>query len=478
MAVMRAGAGADARRRVSSSPVDAGAAWSVLVVDDDAGVRQSLRLCLEADGARVLGVGSGNAALEALDRGRFDVILLDLWLGADSGIDLIPDILRRHGDGAIIVITAFATFDSAVDAMKRGATDYLPKPFTPDQVRQAVRRALESVRLKRQLAEAQARLEHAGADDDYFQAESQAWWTVMKQAPRIAATNVPVLLRGESGTGKNVMARWLWLHSPRSGGPFISVNCPALSTELMNSTLFGHKKGAFTGAVSDSPGKVQEAEGGTLFLDEVGDLSLDAQARLLRFVNDQTYERVGESHERRADVRLIAATNRPLEDEVRTGRFREDLLFRLNVVSLVMPPLRDRKEDLTALARHYLGRASARQHRSGLTLSEGAERAVRAYAWPGNLRELRNAIERAVILAPGSIIEPEDLGVPAAADAPAHGGTSGADVALGADVSLEALEREHIARVIARAPTLEAAARILGIDSTTLQRKRKRYGLA
>jgi NtrC-family two-component system response regulator AlgB len=461
--------------------VEADPSWSVLVVDDDAGVRQSLRLCLEADGARVLGVGSGNAALEALDRGRFDVVMLDLWLGPDSGLDVIPDILRRQPDVAVVVITAFATFDTAVDAMKRGASDYLPKPFTPQQVRHAARRALESVRLKRQLAEAQARLEQAGADDDFFETESQSFWALMKQAARVAATSVPVLLRGESGTGKNVMARWLWSHSPRGGGPFVSVNCPALSMELMNSTLFGHKKGAFTGATADSPGKVQEAEGGTLFLDEVGDLSLDAQAKLLRFVNDQSYERVGEGKERHADVRLLAATNRPLEEEVRVGRFREDLLFRLNVVSLVLPPLRDRREDIPALARHYLSRACGRQHRPELALSEAADRAVRAHGWPGNLRELRNAIERAVILSPGPRIEAEDLGVPPAPEPPAAlaaGMPTGADVALGADVTLEALEREQIARVIARAPTLDAAARILGIDKTTLQRKRKRYGLA
>lgn len=462
----------------SSRAMDSHAAWSALVVDDDAGVRQSLRLCLEADGARVLGVGSGDAALEALDRGRFDILLLDLWLGPDSGLEIIPGVLRRQPDAVIIVVTAFATYDTAVDAMKRGATDYLPKPFTPEQVRQAARRALESVRLKRQLAEAQARLEQASADDDVFETESPTWGAIMKQALRVAASQVPVLLRGESGTGKNVMARWIWLHSRRAGAPFVSVNCPALSADLMNSTLFGHKRGAYTGATADSPGKVQEAERGTLFLDEVGDLCPDAQARLLRFVNDRSYERIGESQERSADVRIIAATNRPLEDEVRTGRFREDLLFRLNVVSLVMPPLRERMEDLPALVRHYLARAGARQHRSGLGLSDAAERAVRAHGWPGNLRELRNAVERAVILSPGPLIEPEDLGIPPAADALTPSMASGNEVALGADVSLEALEREHIARVIARAPTLETAARILGIDSRTMQRKRKRYGLA
>lgn len=460
----------------------ASASFSALVVDDDAGVRQSLRLCLEADGARVLGVGSAKGALEALERGRFDVVLLDLWLGSESGIDSIPDMLRRQPAAAIIVITAFATFESAVDAMKRGAKDYLPKPFTPDQVRHAVRRALDAKRLERQLRDAEERLKEAGVDDDFFETESPAFWSVMKQAARVAAADVPVLLRGESGTGKNVMARWLWQHGPRASGPFVSVNCPTLSRELMSSALFGHKRGSFTGATTDAPGKVQEAEGGVLFLDEVGDLTPEAQASLLRFLNDRSYERVGEARERHADVRLVAATNRALEDEVKAGRFREDLLFRLNVVSLVLTPLRDRREDLAALAAHYLAHAKQRQHRAELALSDAGARALRSYAWPGNLRELKNAVERAVILCPGTSIEPEDLGIPAAAEgaglvagAPA---APSAEVVVGADVSLEALEREHIARVIARAPTLEAAAKLLGIDSTTLQRKRKRYGLA
>jgi len=464
---------------VSSLAVEASdtTSFSALVVDDDAGVRQSLRLCLEADGGRVLGVGAPKAALEALERGNFDVILLDLWLGNESGVDAIPDMLRRQPSASIIVITAFATFESAVDAMKRGAKDYLPKPFTPEQVRHAVRRALEARMLERQLRDAEARLTEVGADDDFFETQSPAFASVMRQAARVAAADVPVLLRGESGTGKNVMARWLWQQGPRAAGPLVSVNCPTLSRELMNSALFGHKRGAFTGATSDSPGKVQEAEGGVLFLDEVGDLTSEAQASLLRFLNDRSYERVGDSKERHADVRLVAATNRVLEEEVKAGRFREDLLFRLNVVSLTMTPLRDRREDVCALAAHYLALAKLRQHRPDLTLSEPAERALRSYAWPGNLRELRNAVERAVILSPGPSIEPEDLGVPVLDVAPAPGAIA-ANVTVGADVSLEALEREHIARVIARSPTLEAAAKLLGIDSTTLQRKRKRYGLA
>jgi NtrC-family two-component system response regulator AlgB len=416
--------------------------WSALVVDDDAGIRQSLRLCLEADSARVLGVGSAPAALEALDRARFDVVLLDLWLGTESGLDAIAELLQRQPDVAIIVVTAFASFESAVEAMKRGATDYLPKPFTPDQVRSATRRALEGVRLRQRLADAEHRLQQAGADDDRFETDSPVFRGLLRQAARAAASDEPILLRGESGTGKTVLSRWLWQHGPRRDGPFVSVS-----------------------ATADLASKVQQASGGTLFVDEVCDLPLDAQARLLRFLN---------ARERHADVRIIAATNRIVEDEVRDGRLREDLLFRLSVVTLVLPPLRDRMEDVLALARHYLARAATRQHRPAFELSDSALRAMVAHTWPGNLRELRNAVERAVIVSPGPRIEVDDLGIPAVAAPPAG---QAAEVALGADVSLDRIEREHIARLIARAPTLEAAARTLGIDASTLQRKRKRYGL-
>lgn len=450
--------------------------WSALVVDDDPGVRQSLRLCLEADGARVLGVGSATAALETLERGSFDLVLVDVWLGQDSGLDAIADIRRRQPRASIIIITALATFESAVEAIKRGAVDYLPKPFTPDQVRHAARRALDGARTKQRLAEATVRLQELGNDDDFFETASPLFQTVMNQARRVSCSDVPVLVRGESGTGKNVLARWLWQHSSRARGPFVSVSCPSLSPELMNSTLFGHKRGAFTGAVADTDGKVQEAKGGLLFLDEVGDLSSDAQARLLRFLNDRSYERVGEVKERHADVRIVAATNRSLEDDLKTGRFREDLFYRLNVVTLTLPALSHRREDLLALARHYLNGACVRQHRPDVSFSPAAERAILSYRWPGNLRELRNAVERALILCPGAQIAPEDLGIPTVEDSP-HPRISARNAALGAEVTLEAIEREHIARIIGRAPTLEAAARTLGIDSTTLQRKRKRYGL-
>jgi NtrC-family two-component system response regulator AlgB len=445
--------------------------FSALVVDDDAGVRQSLRLCLEAAGARVLGVGTKSGALEASERGHFDVVMLDLWLGSDSGLDMIPEILRQQPHAGLIVITAFATFDTAVEAMRRGAFDYLPKPFSPEHVRQAARRVLDAARLRRELSELRERAAESDAEL-FFDAQSPSFRALLTTAERAAAADCVVLLRGESGTGKNMLARWLRDHSARADKPFVSVSCPSLSTELMSSALFGHRKGSFTGAVSDTLGKVQEAEGGTLFLDEVGDLSAEAQARLLRFLNDRSYERLGETTERRADVRLIAATNRPLEAEVRAGRFREDLWFRLNVVSLTLPALRERREDLLPLAHHYLKLLAARQRREQAYLSRAAEEAILSYSWPGNLRELRNAVERALILCPSDTIEPGDLALPSASTA------DGNTLVLGAEASLEAVEREHIARVLSRSASLEAAARLLMIDATTLQRKRKRYGRA
>ncbi len=458
--------------------------WSALIVDDDPGVRQSVRLCLEADNARVMGVGTSAGALEALERTRFDVVFLDLWLQAESGLAVLPEILRRQSGIGIVVITAFASFETAVEAMRLGAVDYLPKPFTPEQVRHAARRVVSANVLRRQLSELQDRLDETEGEAT-FETRNRAYAAFLQTAARAAASDTAILLRGESGTGKTVLARWIRHHSKRADRPFVTVHCPMLSSELMSSALFGHKKGAFTGAISDVVGKVDVAEGGTLFLDEVADLTPDAQARLLRFLHDRRYERLGDPTERRADVRLIAATNRPLEEEVKAGRFREDLLFRLNVIALTVPPLRERREDVLPLAVHYLRFFERQQARQQLSFSPRGEDSIVDYSWPGNLRELRNAVERAVILSPASILQPQDLGLEARSDeigdetaSNGQGSRRSATPILGEEFSLAEIEREHIARVVAKAPSFEAAAQILAIDPTTLQRRRKRYGLA
>jgi NtrC-family two-component system response regulator AlgB len=450
--------------------------WTALVIDDDPGIRQSLRLCLEVSGARVLGVATAEAALTALDRGQFDVVFLDLWLGSDSGLAALPEIIRRQPGVGVVVVTAYASIESAVEAVRAGAVDYLPKPFSPDQVRLAAERVLRTRRLQREVAELQAQVQ-AAEGEITFETRSERFRAFMQTAARVAEADCVVLLRGESGTGKNILARWLRTHSPRQAQPFVTVHCPLLSGDLMTSTLFGHRKGAFTGATADALGKVEEAEHGTLFLDEVAELSPDAQSRLLRFLNDRTYERLGDTKERQADVRVIAATNRVLEDAIREGRFREDLYFRLNVVTLHVPPLRERLEDVLPLAQHCLGVFRARQGRRMLSFAPSCEAAIQLYPWPGNMRELRNAIERAVILAPGNMVEVADLGLPAEVSA-FPGSGAGTTPRLGGDYTLEEIEREHIARVLAHIASTEASARLLGIDPTTLQRKRKRYGLA
>ncbi len=458
--------------------------WSVLIVDDDPGVRQSMRLCLEVDNSRVMAVATSAGALEAVERGYFNVVFLDLWLQSESGLTVLPEIIRRQPGIGVVVITAFASFETAVEAMRLGAVDYLPKPFTPEQVRHAAQRVAAASVLRRQISELQERLDETEGEAT-FDTRSPVFAAFLQTALRAAASDSVVLLRGESGTGKNVLARWIRERSKRANRAFVTVHCPMLSSELMSSTLFGHKRGAFTGAVSDAIGKVEAAEGGTLFLDEVADLTPDAQARLLRFLHDRRYERLGESVERRADVRLIAASNKSLEDEVKLGRFREDLFFRLNVIALTVPPLRERREDILPLAAHYLRFFERHQGRSHLSFSARCEEGITSYEWPGNLRELRNAVERAVILSPASILELQDLGIepssPDSTDGRALGfvgSSNGNSPVLGANFSVEEIEKEHIARVVALAPSFEAAAQILGIDPTTLQRKRKRYGLA
>jgi NtrC-family two-component system response regulator AlgB len=285
---------------------------------------------------------------------------------------------------------------------------------------------------------------------------------------KVAPAEVPVLLLGENGTGKGVIARWLHARSQRARGPFMVISCPTLSEELLASELFGHAKGAFTGATRDREGRLEAAQGGTVFLDEVSDISPGLQAKLLRFLQEKQFERVGENRTRRADVRVVAATNRNLEEEVKAGRFREDLFFRLNTVQISLPPLRERREDIPMLARRFLDFFARQARRPTPELSASALGALLGYSWPGNIRELRNVLERAMILWPSQIIEPG-----AFPEQISH--HESAPPVLGGNYSLELIEREHILRVLARTSTLEEAAHILGIDASTLWRKRKKY---
>ena len=441
----------------------------VLIIDDEKNIRATLSLCLEQIGCEVTAVPGAEQALIALRQQAYDLTFLDARLGETSGLDLIPKLLADSPSLSVIVITAYATIDSAVEAIRRGASEYLPKPFTPAQIRHVVEQSIKQRDLKRQVTDLEGRLRQAAPESD-LESDSPKIRALLEVARKAAGSDAPVLLRGESGTGKSVLARWIHSLSPRNRQPFVVVNCPILSEELLTSELFGHAKGAFTGAVRDQPGRVEAAEGGTLFLDEIGDISSSLQAKLLRFIEEKEFERLGENKTRRADVRTIAATNRDLADHVQKGLFREDLLYRLNVIDLQLPPLRERSEDILRLARRFLVFFAKSARRQTPELSKAAQDALTAYNWPGNIRELRNTIERAVILWPSQIIEPESLPAHIAAHVRPQETPQ-----LGKDFSLEEIEREHIARVVARSPTLEDAAVVLGIDASTLWRKRKKY---
>jgi NtrC-family two-component system response regulator AlgB len=439
----------------------------VLIVDDERNIRTTLTMCLEGMGCEVTAVATAEAALAAAERTPFELCFLDLRLGAASGMDLLPQLLAARPQLAIIVITAHATFDTAVEAIKRGAIDYLPKPFDPQQIRHVVVQIAERQAIERRVADLEALLagEVPGID---LETTSPRMRATLELATRAATADAPILLRGENGTGKGVLARLVHAHSKRAQRPFVTVNCPTLSEDLLASELFGHAVGAFTGAVRDQAGRVEAAEGGTLFLDEIGEISPGLQAKLLRFLQDKEFERVGENKTRHADVHVIAATNRDLDADVKVGRFREDLLFRLNVIEIVVPALRERPEDVLPLAHRFLAFFARAANRATPELARPAETALQAYAWPGNVRELRNVIERATILFPARRLGLEALPERIAAHASPV-------PRLGGDFTLDQIERDHIERVVARTHTLDDAARILGIDASTLYRKRKKY---
>ena len=440
----------------------------VLVIDDEPNIRDTLALCLEGAGCQVQKARSSLAALEALRLAPCDLAFCDLRLGSESGLDLVPKLLAERPGLDVVVITAYATFDTAVEAIKRGAKDYLPKPFTPAQIRHQLEAARERRAATLRMEDLESRLADAAPEVE-LESSSPKMRGVLETLGRAAAHDVAVLLRGENGTGKGVLARTLHAGGPRRDHPFVVVNCPTLSEELLASELFGHARGAFTGAVRDQEGRVEAAEGGTVFLDEVGEISPGLQAKLLRFLQEKRFERVGENRTRSADVRIVAATNRDLEAAVKEGRFREDLLYRLNVVEVTVPPLRDRPEDILPLARRFIAFFARQARRVSPELSDAAARMLLAWPWPGNVRELRNAIERAVILSPGQRLEPENFPERMA-------GHAAGIPTLGGDYTVDDVEREHILRVLARTSTQEEAARILGLDASTLWRKRKKYG--
>ncbi len=439
----------------------------ILVIDDEPPIRKTTIMTLDALGHECVQAQNSAEALKELSKGSFDAAFLDLRLGDEKGLDLIPKMLTAEPKLNVICFTAYTSIDTAVEAMRHGAVDYIAKPFTPEQLRQSLARIENNRRLENRVVELESMLSGTETLAD-FNTEEPLVQKLFETATKAASSAATLLILGESGTGKSVLARALHKHSPFRDNAFVTVACPSLSRELLESELFGHVRGAFTGAVGETWGKVKAAEGGTLFLDEIGELPLEIQPKLLRLLQEREYERVGDPKPRKANVRVIAATNRKLEDLVREGKFREDLYYRLNVITIEMPPLRQRPLDLASLARQHLKLFARQSVRPIKDFTPSALNALQRYPWPGNLRELRNVIERAVILAPGEKIDLNDL--PDTLRGPQPTGA-----VIGNRVTLDELEREHIMRIIEIAGSMDEAAQILGIDPATLYRKRKRY---
>lgn len=441
---------------------------SILIVDNEVNIRKTLSVCLETEGYRVIAVSNYKDALTEAARRSFELAFVDLRLGTENGLDLIPALLAQTPWLKIIVITAYATIDTAVEAMRRGATDYIPKPFTPGQVKLAVQKVLDMRILEQRVAALQEDLGRSTPEMEFSSTNSNMQ-RALNLARQVAASEATILLLGESGTGKSILAKAIHSWSSRSAKPFSTISCPSFSAELLESELFGHVKGAFTGAVRDNPGRVAVCEGGTLFLDEIGDLPLTLQPKLLRFVQEREYDRIGDTITRKADVRLITASNVDLEKAVKEGRFREDLFFRLNVIQIEIPPLRERPDDIVMLAEKLLAFYSRNNHRAFAGFTEEALQGLKQYPWPGNVRELSNIVERAVILSQANRVGPECL--------PQNFKTHESLPNIGDPLTLEKIEEMHIRRILAAIKSLQDAADILGIDQATLWRRRKKYGI-
>ncbi len=381
----------------------------LLVVDDERGIVIALKGLFTKEGYEVETAESGEAALERVKAGLFHVIITDLSMKGMSGLDLLRQVRELDPQCAVLMITAYGNQRIAVEAMKAGAVDYLPKPFDNDELRLKVRKVMETQLLRRahnQLLE-QVRLE-TGIFENMI-GRSRAMVRVFETIEKVAPTDATVLIRGESGTGKELVARAIHFRSPRARGPFIAVNCAAFSRELVESELFGHEKGAFTGAVARREGKFEAADGGTLFLDEIGDMSLETQAKLLRVLQEKQFERIGGNQPLAVDVRIIAATNQDLEAMAAQGRFREDLYYRIKVVEIRLPPLRERREDIPLMVQHFIREASNRYGKPEKRLTPDAMRACIENPWRGNARSLKAAIDQALILAAGEEITIEEL---------------------------------------------------------------------
>jgi len=444
----------------------------VLVVDDEAGVRSALRGVLQDEGYDVEAVNSGEACLDRLGRKRYDVIILDVWLPGMDGLKTLARLRERGIDTQVVVVSGHGNIESAVRAIKMGAFDFVEKPLSLEKTVLVVRNALRQEQLEVENRALRAHVDRRLA----LVGESYAMAQLREQIAMAAPTNGRVLIYGENGTGKELVAHSVHALSRRRTKPFIEVNCAAIPEELIESELFGHVRGAFTGAVTDRRGRFETADGGTIFLDEVGDMSLKTQAKVLRVLQEQVFEPVGGTSSVRADVRVLAATNKDLPAEIRAGRFREDLYFRLNVIPIFVPPLRDRQEDIPLLADHFMSEFGQEHGRRVKVLDADAVAVLRAYRWPGNVRELRNVLERLAIMVRDETIQSRDLAF-------LNGGQVGpterfnlGGAALTLQEARERFEREYILKALAaQRGNMSRTAKALGVERSNLYRKMRAF---
>jgi len=437
---------------------------TVLVADDDAVARDLLAEVLGGEGYRVLSAADGNAAIKAVEAEVIDLALVDLRMPGLDGLELLARLTATLPDVPVIILTAFATMDTAITTIRAGAYDYLSKPFRMEEIKLVVRRALEARRLEHENRQYRAELRERYRLDNLV-GRSAPMIGVYKLIARVASLDTTVLVLGETGTGKEVVARSIHYASPRSHHPFVVVDCTSLPDTLVESELFGHTRGAFTGAVAARRGLLEAAQGGTVFVDEIGDLSAPLQAKLLRVLQERAIRRVGDNESVPIDVRIIAATNRDLKGRVAAGAFREDLYYRLNVVTITMPPLRERLDDLPLLAQHFLQKHARAAGKPVTGFARETLGALSRYPWPGNVRELEHTIERAVALASTSVLIPDDL------PADVRGASTGPEVRSGRPKTLEELKHWYVNTILDETQGNKArAAEILGIDRRTLYR--------
>jgi DNA-binding NtrC family response regulator len=444
----------------------------ILVVDDDPYIQEALGDRLESLGYGVMRASDGNQALEIIDHQDPQMVFLDIEMPGMKGLDVLREIRKREKDFPVVMITAYGSVDLAVEAMKEGAYDFIPKPFKAGHIALVVDKALERQRLRR---EKEVLSEEVHRRYRLVAGTSAKLNTVISAAKKVAASKSTILLLGESGTGKELFARAIHNWSERKDRPFVAINCVGLSKELLESELFGHEKGAFTGANQLKRGKIELANGGTVFLDEVGDISEELQTKLLRFLQEREFDRVGGNQLIRVDVRIIAATNRNLDAAVKAGRFREDLYYRINVVPILLPPLRGRKEDVPALAQFFMQRFSNESKKNFTEISQEAMETLTGYDWPGNVRELANVIERAVVLGQPPTIQIEDLSPGIVA---AEAEVDNRLMSPSYHESVDEYRREVIVNALAQTQgNRAAAARLLGLQRSYLLKLMKSFNI-